>query len=460
MRPSSFSKLATGFIRLARDREKRLPSWLAENTIHDLLAQKEVLLESASLLGTPQYFFDETSLSSSVDRFHHAFSKHLQHLRLFYAVKSNSFPGIAKHIIEKGHGLDVSSGHELSMAINLGCERIIFSGPGKTDEELGLAARNHDRVTLLLDSGGELDRLAGLLEEIGGANGPVKVGFRTRGLHHGIWEKKFGVPLDELASLFQKALSTPGIEPEGIQFHTSWNMGPDAQIKMIKMVGSFIRKRLPENLWRKLRFLDIGGGYWPECGEWLNAQNTLKGKLIQFFHPEYEFELKHYHRPSKPIDHFAREISAALKQEGSPLSDLEIWMEPGRWISTPSMHILLKVIDKKDKDVVITDGGINLLGWERPLSEFIPIINLTRPSLKERPLRIFGSLCTPLDIWGSSIFGEGASPGDILLVPNQGAYTYSLRQSFIKPIARVIHYNGSSLQEAEPETSHSASGQW
>jgi hypothetical protein len=84
MRPSSFSKLATGFIRLARDREKRLPSWLAENTIHDLLAQKEVLLESASLLGTPQYFFDETSLSSSVDRFDHAFSSNIRHLRLFY----------------------------------------------------------------------------------------------------------------------------------------------------------------------------------------------------------------------------------------------------------------------------------------------------------------------------------------------------------------------------------------
>jgi diaminopimelate decarboxylase len=131
-------------------------------------------------------------------------------------------------------------------------------------------------------------------------------------------------------------------------------------------------------------------------------------------------------------------------------------MEPGRWISTPAMHILLKVVDKKDRDVVITDGGINLLGWERPLSEFIPVINLTRPSLKERPLRIFGPLCTPLDIWGTSIFG--AFPGDILLVPNQGAYTYSLRQSFIKPIARVIHYDGSSLQEAEPETTHSAPG--
>jgi diaminopimelate decarboxylase len=216
-------------------------------------------------------------------------------------VKSNSFPGI-KHISRRATDWMYRAGR---LALNLGCEGIIFSGPGKTDEELGLAARNHDRVTLLLDSGGELDRLAGLLEEISDANGPTKVGFRTRGLHHGIWEKKFGVSLDELTSLFQKALSTPGIEPEGIQFHTSWNMGPDAQIKMIKMVGSFIRKRLPEDLWRKLSFLDIGGGYWPESGEWLNAQNTLKGKLIQFFHPEHEFELN---VPStiKPIDHFAR----------------------------------------------------------------------------------------------------------------------------------------------------------
>ena len=456
MRASTLAQLAVGFVRIIRDREKILPLRLVERTIRDLLAQRDVLLESAGLLGTPQYFFDEFSLSSNLDRFHHAFSERLPRVRLFYAVKSNSFLGIARHVIQKGHGLDVSSGHELSMALELGCERIIFSGPGKTDEELSLALRSPDTVTLLLDSAGELERLAKLLGKTGGVRGPVRVGFRTRGFHHGLWEKKFGVSLDELPTLFQKAISTPGVQPEGIQFHTSWNMGPEAQVKMIRMIGSAIHKGLTEGAWPFLKFLDIGGGYWPESGEWLNPQNTSKGKLLQLFHPDYDFKLIHYHRPSKPIDHFAREIAATLKSEGKPLSDLEIWTEPGRWISTPAMHVLLKVVDRKDRDVVITDGGINLLGWERPLSEFIPIINLTRPSLKERPLKIFGSLCTPLDIWGTSIFGEGAFPGDILLVPNQGAYTYSLRQSFIKPIARVIHYDGSSLQEVELETSHSA----
>ncbi len=70
------------------------------------------------------------------------------------------------------------------------------------------------------------------------------------------------------------------------------------------------------------------------------------------------------------------------------------------------------------------------------------------------PMRIFGSLCTPLDIWGASLFGEGALPGDILLIPNQGAYTFSLRQSFIKPKARVIHYDGRALEEVEKEETH------
>ena len=126
-------------------------------------------------------------------------------------------------------------------------------------------------------------------------------------------------------------------------------------------------------------------------------------------------------------------------------------MEPGRWISNSAMHILLTVLDKKDHHTVITDGGINLLGWERPLSEYIPLLNLTRPSLKEMKFNIYGSLCTPLDVWGYSVFGEGIEEGDLLLVPDQGAYTYSLRQSFIKPIARVIQYNGSGLRIAEKE---------
>jgi len=102
------------------------------------------------------------------------------------------------------------------------------------------------------------------------------------------------------------------------------------------------------------------------------------------------------------------------------------------------MHILLTVVDKKAEDLVIVDGGTNIVGWERFETDYFPVINLSRPSLMERSSLIFGSLCTPHDVWGYGYFGDGIEPGDILMVPSQGAYTYSLRQSFIKPLAQVF----------------------
>jgi diaminopimelate decarboxylase len=51
---------------------------------------------------------------------------------------------------------------------------------------------------------------------------------------------------------------------------------------------------------------------------------------------------------------------------------------------------------------------------------------------------VLGSLCTPHDVWGYSYFGEDIKTGDILLIPSQGAYTYSLHQNFIKPMATVV----------------------
>jgi diaminopimelate decarboxylase len=444
-----FSHMAGVLTNILKSRAKPLPSPMLAAYVRSMLDKRDFLLESANKFGTPQYLFDEPALAQSLASFHKAFSRHLQRFRILYAVKSNSLPGLCKYVSDAGYGLDVSSGLELSLALSLGCRDIVFSGPGKTEHELALGIRNRARVTLLLDSAGELERLSRLVghADLGGL--PLKIGFRITGRHHGAWGK-FGVPPEKLGDLFSKALSVKGLDPQGIQFHTSWNLGPEAQVKMIEGVGACIRG-LSASALSRLRFLDIGGGYWPEQGEWLNPQNTGTGRLIHAVDPDFPFKHRHYYRPANPLESFAERISAALRSQGSPLRDLEIFMEPGRWISSPAMHVVIKVIDKKGPAVVIADGGINLLGWERPLSEFTPVINLSRPSLKEIPVRVFGCLCTPLDIWGTSCFGREVLPGDILLIPDQGAYTYSLRQSFIKPIARVVRFDGSSLTEAQPE---------
>ncbi|MFH1351685.1 MAG: decarboxylase [Pseudomonadota bacterium] len=405
-------------------------------------------MESAYRFGTPQYLFDEPSVTSRITQFKGAFSRHIDRHRIFYAMKSNSFGGIYRCVVAQGLGLDVSSGLELSSALAVGCKEIIFSGPGKTDEELDLAVKHRQRVTLLVDSFGELQRLSEALKRRPVRGEYLKTGFRVH--QQGVWSK-FGIRLKDLALMLEKARSVEGIKPCGIQFHTSWNLDPTPQITMINEIGSYLHRHVPSDFWPSLKFLDIGGGFWPEQGEWLNPQNTLKGRLIELLNPGAKFRLKHYYHEATPIDYFAKEIARAFSQQAPPLRNLELWMEPGRWISTPAMHILLRVVDKKDERTAITDGGTNLLGWERPLTEFIPVINLTQPSQKEQRARLLGSLCTPHDIWGLSLFGVGIDTGDILVIPDQGAYTYSLRQSFIKPKARVIRYDGHTLEEAEKE---------
>lgn len=434
---------------LLKNRERPLPPSLLSAYVRSMLEKRDVLLASARQFRTPQYVFDDPALTRSLASFHRIFSRHLERFRIFYAVKSNALPALCRSVSDKGHGLDVSSGLELSLALSLGCTQIVFSGPGKTDQELALAVRNRERVTLLIDSAGELARVSKLVQESGTGNTPLRVGFRLTGSHHGVWGK-FGVPPERLGALFAEALSVNGLAPQGIQFHTSWNLGPEAQVRMIETVGDCVR-RIPRAIRAHLKFLDIGGGYWPERGEWLNPENTWKGRLVQLLNPEFRFKPVHFYRPAQPLDGFARQISRSLHGQGEPLSGIEVFMEPGRWISTPAMHVLLTVIDKKDDSVIIADGGINLLGWERPLSEYIPLINLTRPSLREFPVNVFGPLCTPLDIWGRSLLGNGVETGDVLLVPDQGSYTFSLRQSFIKPVGRVVRFDGASLSEIQPE---------
>jgi len=300
-----------------------------------------------------------------------------------------------------------------------------------------------------MDSFGELQRVSALLDRQSIRDKSLRAGIRIQ--HQDGWNK-FDVPLKDLGVILKKACTVEGLKISGIQFHTSWNLNPDAQTAMIMKIGSYLTRNVPPDLLNYLEFFDIGGGFWPEQGEWLNFENTLKGKLVGLLDPDAPVNMKHYYRKSTPIDHFAGEISRALSKQDFPVNALEIWAEPGRWISNSAMHILLKVVDRKDGRMVITDGGTNLLGWERPLSEFIPVLNLTKPSMKEKSVKVYGALCTPYDVWGNSIFGQGISAGDILLVPDQGSYTYSLRQQFIKPLARVIHHDGEIMQETEGES--------
>jgi diaminopimelate decarboxylase len=102
------------------------------------------------------------------------------------------------------------------------------------------------------------------------------------------------------------------------------------------------------------------------------------------------------------------------------------------------MHVAVSVVDVKNQQCVITDGGTNIVGFERFEFDYFPVINLTHPSLTERDTTVYGSLCMPQDYWGKRAFSGDFSENDIIIIPYQGALTYSNMNDFIKGKAPVI----------------------
>ena len=395
------------------------------------LNRRALYLQIFESHSAPLYILESSVIKAKALRFKRAFQKDLSEVSFYYAVKSNNHPDVAKTLLEQGFGLDVSSGAELEMALGLGARDILFSGPGKTIKELQMAVAHADRVVILMDSFGELRRLA----DVAAGSKEIRCGVRLMVQTHGLW-RKFGIPPQALPVFWDEVCRWKHIRLEGVQFHSSWNLSPNAQIAFIRVLGKVFAD-MPTSFRDQVRFVDIGGGYWPPQGEWLQPAGTPEGKLRQALGEQAGSVKQHYCLSATPIEVFANQLSAEIKRHLFSVVPCRICLEPGRWICNDAVHLLMSVVDKKAPDLVITDAGTNAIGWERFETDYFPILNLTRPSLEEKRCHILGSLCTPHDVWGYMYFGVDIETGDVLMLPTQGAYTYSLRQQFIKPLPAV-----------------------
>jgi diaminopimelate decarboxylase len=411
----------------------QLPSEELRAFVAHYFDQRDQYLRLINEHPAPLYLQDTTVLRARALQLRTAFEAVLPSVGIYYAVKSNNHPDISKTLIGEGFGLDVSSGLELEMALNLGARDIVFSGPGKTARELQLAVSHADRVVILNDSFGELHRL----EDIAGRfDTRVRCGVRLNLNPTGLW-RKFGIPVQDLEAFRVQTGQCHHVNLVGLQFHSSWNLSPHKQVDMIRTLGRALAD-MPPSFNDQLEFIDIGGGYWPSQGEWLQPAGTPEGAVRQALGQSAGPVASHYRLSAAPIEAFAEKLGNAVHKYLFSVVRCRICLEPGRWICNDAVHLLLSVVDKKAPDLVITDAGTNTVGWERFETDYFPILNLTRPSLHEKSCLILGSLCTPHDIWGYMYFCEDIQPGDILMIPTQGAYTYSLRQNFIKPLPTVL----------------------
>lgn len=402
-----------------------------------ILKQRADLLAAAARHETPFYLFDRPGFREALRQFAQVFGSHLPQHRPFYAVKSNHHPWVVQEAVAQGYGLDVSSGRELHQALHSAAQQIVFSGPAKSIADHELALQHADRVIINLDSHGELARLGAATERSGRA---IRAGVRICTQHHGAWSK-FGIPLSELGSLWRAAQRHPLVQLVGIQSHLSWNRDALPYERLIADLGHYLGSEFSAEERATIQFIDLGGGFRPHRLEgyfpWDHPVGTLARTAAEHFGESTEFAHDYYLKDSVPLLSYAERIGAAIATHLAPLVHCAYYTEPGRVVSTHSMHILLRVVDRKSDGLVIVDGGINMVGWERYLHIYCPVVNLTHPALTEIPVRIGGSLCDCEDVWGSRCYAERIEEGDVLIVPYQGAYTFCVAQNFIRSIPPV-----------------------
>lgn len=394
---------------------------------------------------TPLYLYDAVEVKVNLTRFKQAFAKSGLPVKIFYAIKSNPYPDLLKTIVNEGACLDASSQRELKLALAAKAKQIIYTGPAKTTEAFRLILRHRKKITVNLDSFRELELLAKLAQQ---RKVVVRCGVRVHTAQQQGWTK-FGIALDKLRKFYDQARKHSALKFCGIQFHISLNKNPKKYVATLQELAKYLRTNFSTNELSEFKYVDIGGGFYPAAFEGIHSWNPkqvmdfgnganahFKNILADKFKPRY-LPIR-----TDPIEKFAKEIAKAWRDQiRTLLPSARLYAEPGRFISHSAMHFLLKVADLKDGRVAILDGGTNMIGWEKyQFFYYAPIFNLTHfSSTREQPCILYGSLCTPDDLWGYYFYGKKIAIGDILLIPFQGAYTYTLAQNFIKAIPQVVN---------------------
>jgi diaminopimelate decarboxylase/aspartate kinase len=222
-----------------------------------------------------------------------------------------------------------------------------------------------------------------------------------RGHHHhvrtGGTHSKFGVPVAEMDE-FAKHVSRAGARIVGLHAHNGSGV---FDVRNWEQTATLLADRTGR--FRDVRVVDIGGG--------LGV-------------PE---------RADQPGVDLAK-LDAVLAAVKATRSDLEIWMEPGRWFVAAAGVLLARVTQLKSKGGVRYVGlatGMNSLIRPALYGSYHEIVNLSRLDEPGTELvNVVGPICESADILGHDRLLPPTQEGDVLLIANAGAYGYAMSSRY------------------------------
>lgn len=365
-----------------------------------LHAEDVALPEIAAAVGTPFYVYSAATLTRHWRLFDEALSP-LPHLVCF-AVKANSNIAVLRLLGNLGAGMDVVSGGEYRRALAAGVpgERIVFSGVGKTREEMRLVLENGVRQ-FNVESEPELLALSEVAAAMG-TTAPITlrvnpdVDAKTHEkISTGRSENKFGIPIARAREVYALAASLPGIEVIGVDVHIGSQLTDLAPFEeAYSKVADLTRSLRADG--HNIRRLDLGGG--------LGIPYTRSNEV-----------------PPLPSDY-----GAMVKRVVGDLG-CEIVIEPGRLIAGNAGLLVSSVIYLKQgegRDFLILDAAMNDLVRPSMYGAHHDIIPVVEPAAgtAAQPFDVVGPVCETGDTFAKARALPAAGPGDLVAFRSAGAY--------------------------------------
>ena len=373
------------------------------NRIEGKLFIDEVSLEDlAKEYGTPVYVYSGSKLKENLNGY---LSSVREEDKVCYSVKSNSNIHLLELLADLGSGFDVVSGNELRKCLEAGAkpEDIVFSGVGKTEEELALAIKENI-FSINIESEEELDRIIKTAKDLEKkAQCMIRINPDISSESHpyiqtGLKTSKFGILREGIDSLVEKASKSGLINLKGIASH----VGSQIFNKELIFENLNLLIEIANNLIRQghaLSYIDLGGG----LGISYQEEKELKPRRV------------------------LEEVISKLE----PLN-LNLLLEPGRSISGNTGVLLSKVEYLKktsDLNFAVIDSGMNDLLRPSLYQAWHNISVVETNNQKELSYEVVGPVCESGDTFGEDRI-LSLNEDSILAIHDAGAYGHVMSSNY------------------------------